>query len=50
MKKIAFLFSILLFMGTLVANAQTRVITGKVTSAEDNAPIPGVSIAVQGTT
>jgi TonB-linked SusC/RagA family outer membrane protein len=50
MKKIAFFFSILLFMGTLVANAQTRVITGKVTSAEDNAPIPGVSIAVQGTT
>jgi len=50
MKKIVFLFSILLFMGTLFTNAQTRVVTGKVTSAEDGMPIPGVSIVVQGTT
>lgn len=50
MKKIAFFFTILLFMGSLAANAQTRVITGKVTSAEDDSPIPGVSILVQGTT
>jgi TonB-dependent SusC/RagA subfamily outer membrane receptor len=50
MRKIAFFFSILLFMGSLAANAQTRVITGKVTSAEDDSPIPGVSIVVQGTT
>ncbi len=50
MKKIALFFSVLLFMGTLAVNAQTRVITGKVTSAEDEAPIPGVSIVVSGTT
>jgi TonB-dependent SusC/RagA subfamily outer membrane receptor len=50
MRKIAFFFTILLFMGTLVLNAQTRVITGKVTSSEDEMPVPGVSIVVQGTT
>ena len=50
MKKIAFFLSILLFMGSLAVNAQTRVITGKVTSAEDDSPIPGVSILVMGTT
>lgn len=50
MKKIAFFFTILLFMGTLVLNAQTRVITGKVTSSEDDMPVPGVSIVVRGTT
>ncbi len=50
MKKIAYFFSILLFMGTLVANGQTRVITGTVTSAEDGQSIPGVSIIVPGTT
>ncbi|MFN2396775.1 MAG: SusC/RagA family TonB-linked outer membrane protein [Bacteroidales bacterium] len=50
MRKIAFFFTILLFMGTLALNAQTRVITGKVTSSEDDMPVPGVSIVVQGTT
>lgn len=50
MKKIVFLFSTLLFMGTMTAYSQTRVISGKIISAEDNMPIPGVSIAVQGTT
>ncbi len=50
MKKIAFFLSILLFMGTLVANAQTRNITGTVTSTEDGQPIPGVSVSVKGTT
>ncbi len=50
MKKNALLFSILLFIGFLVANAQTRLITGTVTSSEDNAPVPGVSISVKGTT
>lgn len=50
MKKIALFLSILLFMGTLVANAQTRNITGTVTSAEDSQPIPGVSVSVKGTT
>ena len=50
MKKIAFFLSILLFMGTLVANAQTKGITGTVTSAEDALPIPGVSVSVKGST
>ncbi len=50
MKKIAFFLSILLFMGTLVVDGQTRVVTGTVTSAEDGTPIPGVSIIVPGTT
>lgn len=50
MKKIALFLSILFFMGTMVVNAQTKVITGKVTSADDNQPIPGVSVAVKGTT
>lgn len=50
MKKIAIFLSILLFMGNLVANAQTKTLTGTVTSAEDNAPIPGVSVSVKGTT
>jgi TonB-dependent starch-binding outer membrane protein SusC len=46
MKKFALFFSILLFMGTMVLTAQTKVITGKVTSAEDGMPVPGVSIVV----
>ncbi|WP_340114454.1 SusC/RagA family TonB-linked outer membrane protein [Maribellus mangrovi] len=50
MKKIAIILSILLFMGNLVAFAQTKTITGTVTSAEDNMPIPGVSVSVKGTT
>lgn len=50
MKKFAFFYSILLFMGTITSFAQTNVITGTVTSAEDGEPIPGVSIVVQGTT
>jgi len=50
MKKIALTLSVLLFMGILVANAQTRQITGKVTSAEDDQSIPGVSVSVKGTT
>lgn len=50
MKKVALFLSILLFMGTLVTNAQTKVLTGTVTSSEDGTPIPGVSVAVKGTT
>lgn len=50
MKKIACLISILLFMGIQVIQAQTRSITGTVTSSEDRSPIPGVSIVVKGTT
>ncbi len=50
MKKIALFLSILLFIGNVVANAQTKTITGTVTSAEDGTPIPGVSVSVKGTT
>jgi TonB-linked SusC/RagA family outer membrane protein len=50
MKKIAIFLSILLFMGNLVVNAQTKTLTGTVTSSEDDRPIPGVSVSVKGTT
>ena len=50
MKKIAIFLSMLLFMGSLVVNAQTRTVTGTVTSAEDEMPVPGVSVSVKGTT
>ena len=50
MKKIALFFSILLFMGVMVSTAQTKQLTGTVVSAGDGTPIPGVSVAVKGTT
>lgn len=50
MKKIAFFLSIMFFMGSLVVHAQTKKITGTVTSNEDNQSIPGVSVSVKGTT
>lgn len=37
-----------LWMG-LIAQAQDRQITGKVTSAEDGQPLPGVSVLIKGT-
>ena len=36
--------------GSLVTNAQTKEITGTVTSSEDGTSIPGVSVSVKGTT
>jgi len=50
MKKIALFLSALLFVGTMITNAQTRQVTGTVTSSEDEMPIPGVSVSVSGTT
>jgi TonB-linked SusC/RagA family outer membrane protein len=50
MKKIAFFLSILLFMGIIMANAQTKVLTGTVSTSEDGTFIPGVSVSVKGTT
>lgn len=50
MKKIAIFLSILFFMGSMAVNAQTKRVTGTVTSAEDDQPIPGVSVSVKGTT
>jgi TonB-dependent starch-binding outer membrane protein SusC len=49
MKKILFLFSLLLLTGSL-AIAQTVQIAGTVTSSEDGLGIPGVSVVVKGTT
>lgn len=45
------LLSLLLVCSTCVfVLAQGRTITGKVTSAEDGSPLPGVSVVVKGTT
>ncbi|MCO4291296.1 SusC/RagA family TonB-linked outer membrane protein [Solitalea sp. MAHUQ-68] len=43
------LMSLLLFI-TTVASAQNRTISGTVTSAEDNQPMPSVTVMVKGTT
>jgi len=50
MRKITILLMFLFFIGTIGAYAQTRTISGKVTSAEDGQGIPGVSVFVKGTT
>ena len=50
MKKIALILSVLLYFGIMVTSAQTKVIKGTITSSEDGTMIPGVSIAVKGTT
>ncbi len=47
------LVSLLLLAGSLCANvswAQDRQLTGKVTAAEDNSPLAGVTVALKGTT
>ncbi|GET29026.1 TonB-dependent receptor plug domain-containing protein [Prolixibacter sp. SD074] len=49
MKKLVLLLAFSAF-GLLSLMAQTKVITGTVTSADDGSSIPGVSVSVQGTT
>lgn len=49
MKKVTLLLAMFL-LGLQVLFAQTREITGVVTSGEDGMPIPGVSVIVKGTT
>ena len=49
MKKITFLFVLIATFGFQSLWAQTRLITGTVTGADDNAPLPGVTIVVTGT-
>jgi TonB-dependent starch-binding outer membrane protein SusC len=49
MKKIVLLLAFFA-IGLQVLMAQTKVITGKVTSADDGGTLPGVSISVKGTT
>jgi TonB-linked SusC/RagA family outer membrane protein len=52
MKKNAFLLFLFVFVfcGMFTMQAQTRQVTGTVTSAEDGSTIPGASVVVQGTT
>lgn len=50
MKKLALMIFSVLIIGTQLANAQTRAISGTVTSSEDGTSIPGVSVLVRGTT
>lgn len=49
MKKIVLLFAIFA-IGLQVLMAQTKEITGKVTSTDDGGSVPGVSVSVKGTT
>ena len=50
MKRFVFVLSLLLFVGYNLVQGQGVQVTGKVTSSEDGAALPGVSIVVQGTT
>lgn len=50
MRKLAFLLACLLLIGVGLVNAQSRAITGKVISAEDEQPIIGATVMVKGTT
>jgi len=44
------MLTFLLAIGMFAANAQKRVITGKVTATEDGSALPGVTVLVKGTT
>src|SRR5690349_6466021 len=46
--RIIFIYLLMLLPAMVIA--QTRTISGKVTSAEDNMPLPGVNVVVEGTT
>ncbi|HUS87071.1 MAG TPA: TonB-dependent receptor [Bacteroidales bacterium] len=50
MKKVSVLIMFLAFLGLQLVQAQTRQITGTVTSTEDGTTLPGVQIVVVGTT
>jgi len=50
MKKLALLILCTLLIGVHFTNAQTKNISGTVTSTEDGTSIPGVSVLVKGTT
>lgn len=50
MRKLTFLLTCLLLIGVGMVNAQSRTITGKVVSADDELPVIGASVMVQGTT
>jgi TonB-linked SusC/RagA family outer membrane protein len=50
MKKLLLALILLMFLGSTAVWAQTRVITGNVSSASGEGPIPGVTVSVKGTT
>ncbi len=50
MRKITMMLAFLLFAGLNFAWAQTRTISGTVTSADDGSALPGVTVLVKGTT
>jgi TonB-linked SusC/RagA family outer membrane protein len=50
MKRFVFVLSLLLFVGFNLVQGQGVQVTGKVTSSDDGAALPGVSVVVRGTT
>jgi len=50
MRKTILFTAFLFFLGLQVINAQTKVVKGKVTNADDNKGIPGATVIVKGTT
>ena len=50
MKKIMLLIAVVLFIGGQLLYAQTKNLTGVVTSSDDGSTVPGASIMVKGTT
>jgi len=50
MRKITMMLAFLLFAGLNFAFAQTKTISGTVTSADDGSALPGVTVMVKGTT
>ncbi len=50
MRKITIMLAFLLFVGLSFASAQTKTISGTVTSADNGSAIPGVTVLVKGTT
>lgn len=50
MRKLTFLLTCLFLIGVGLVNAQSKVVSGKVISAEDGQPVIGASVIVKGTT
>lgn len=49
MRKLTFLMACLLLIGVGLVNAQSRTVSGRVLSAEDNEPVIGASVMIKGT-
>lgn len=50
MRKLLMFLALVVFAGSQVLLAQTKTISGNITAKDDGMPLPGVSIAVKGTT